>query len=92
MSLQTFTNAAIDYAGPFITMLGRSIRIAKRYLGLFTCLNTQSINLEISFKMDTDSFLNPFLKMVSPEVMFSDNGGSFVKADKEFQDLMNHLD
>ena len=42
--------------------------------------------------MDTDSFLNPFLKMVSPEVMFSDNGGSFVKADKEFQDLMNHLD
>ena len=50
----------------------------------------------MSFKMDTDSFLNAFSRMTSrrgiPEVMFSDNGGNFVKADKEFKDFVNQLD
>ena len=27
-----------------------------------------------------------------PEVMFSENGGNFVKADKELKDLVNQLD
>ena len=96
ISLRPFTNAAVDYAGPFITIQGRSIRRAKRYLCLFTCLNTRAIHLEMSFKMDTDSFLNAFSRMANqrglPEVMFSDNGGNFVKADKELQDLVNQLD
>ena len=96
MSLRPFTNAAVDYAGPFITILGRSIRRAKRYLCLFTCLNTRAIHLEMSFKMDTDSFLNAFSRMANrrglPEVTFSDNGGNFVKVDKELQDLVNQLD
>ena len=46
--------------------------------------------------MDADSFLNAFSRMASrrgiPEVMFSDNGGNFVKADKELKDLVNQLD
>ena len=96
MSLRPFTNAAVDYAGPFITIQGRSIRRAKRYLCLFTCLNTRAIHLEMSFNMDTDSFLNAFSRMTSqrglPEKMFSDNGGNFVKADKELKDLMGQLD
>ena len=39
MSLRPFTNAAVDYTEPFITIQGRSIRRAKRNLCLFTCLN-----------------------------------------------------
>ena len=54
MSLRPFTDAAVDYAEPFITIQGRSIRRAKRYLYLFTCLNTRAIHFEMSFKMDTD--------------------------------------
>ena len=46
--------------------------------------------------MDTDSFLNAFSRMASrrgiPGVIFSDNGGNFVKADKELKDLVNQLD
>ena len=46
--------------------------------------------------MDTDSFLNALSRMASrrgiPEVMLSDNGGNFVKADKELKDLVNQLD
>ena len=46
--------------------------------------------------MDTDSFLNTFLSMASrrgiPEVMFSDNGGNFVKTGKELKGLVNQMD
>ena len=46
----------------------------------------------MSFKMDTDSFLNTISGMASqrgtPEVLFSDNGGNFVEADKELKDLV----
>ena len=52
--------------------------------------------MQISFKMDTDSFLSAISRMASrrgiPEVMFSDNGGNFVKADKELKDLANQVD
>ena len=70
--LRPFSNAAVDYAAPFITIQGRGIR---RYLCLFNCLNTRAIHLEMSFRLDTDSFLNAFSRMASqrgiPKVMFS---------------------
>ena len=56
MSLQPFTNAAFDYTEPFITIQGRSIRRENQYLCLFSCLNSQSVHLEMSFKMDTYYF------------------------------------
>lgn len=33
MSIGLFTNTAVDYARPFITIQGRNTRRAKRYLG-----------------------------------------------------------
>ena len=99
MYRRPFTNAAVGYARPFETIQGISIRRVKQYLCLFTCLNTRSIHLEMSFKMDTDSFItfiNSFSRMESrrgiPEVMFSDIGGNFAKVDKELKDLGNQLD
>ena len=62
MSLQPFTNAAFDYTEPFITIQGRSIRRENQYLCLFSCLNSQSIHLEMSFKMDTYIFKCVFEK------------------------------
>ena len=59
-------------------------------------MNTHAIHLEMSFNVDTDSFLKAFLRMGSrrgiPEVLFSDNGSHFVKADKKLKDLVNQLD
>ena len=47
----------------------------------------------MSFKMDTDLFLNTFLRMASrrgiPELIFSDNAGKFVRTNKELKDLLN---
>ena len=49
----------------------------------------------MSFKMDTDLFLNAFLRMASrrgiPELIFSDNVGKFVRTNKELKDLLNQL-
>ena len=51
------------------------------------------MHLEMSFKMDTDLFLNAFLRMASrrgiPELIFSDNAGKFVRTNKELKDLLN---
>ena len=96
MSLRPFTNAAVGYTWPFIRIHGISINRAKQYFSLFTCLNTRAIHLEMSFKMDTDSFFNAFSRMASrrgiPKVMCSYNEGNFVKAEKKSKDLVNQLD
>ena len=96
MSLRAFERVAVDYGGPFITMQGRGKRREKRYLCLFTCLATRAVHLEMAFALDTDSFLNAFYRMVScrgkPEEVVPDNGGNFVAADKELQELVKRLE
>ena len=96
LSIRAFERVAVDYGGPFITIQGRGKRREKRYLCLFTCLATRAVHLEMAFALDTDSFLNAFYRMVSrrgkPEEVVSDNGGNFVAADKELQELVRRLD
>ena len=95
-TLRAFTRTAVDFAGPFITVQGRGIRRAKRYLCLFTCLTTRAVHLEIAFGLDTDSFLNSFYRMVSrrglPEELYSDNGTNFKGADNELKLLVSQID
>ena len=63
--LRAFARIAVDYAGPFLTIQGRGRARQKRYLCLFTCLLCRAVHLEISFGLDTDSFLNCFNRMVN---------------------------
>ena len=95
MSLRAFERVAVDYGGQFISIQGREKRRQKQYLCLLTCLATRAVHLEMAFALDTDSFLNSFYRMVSrrgkPEEVVSDNGGNFVAADKELQDLVKRL-
>jgi hypothetical protein len=90
-SLRAFNNVAVDYGGPFITIQGRGRRRQKRYLALFTCLETRAVHLEMAYSLDTDAFLNAFFRMMDrrgvPAQMFSDNGGNFVKGEKELREL-----
>ena len=96
LPLRAFARTAIDYAGPFTTIQGRSKKRMKRYLCLFTCLTTRAVHLEMAYALDTDSFLNAFYRMTSrrglPEEVISDNGSNFVSAERELKELVEKLD
>ena len=94
--LRAFSRIAVDFAGPFFTIQGRGKTRQKRYLCLFTCLLSRAVHLELAFGLDTDAFLNAFYRMVNrrglPQEVVSDNGGNFVGAEKELQELAKKLD
>ena len=75
---------------------GRGRTRAKRYLCLFTCLTTQAVHLEMSYSLDTDSFINAFTRMTSrrgtPTYVISDNGTNFVGTERELQELVEAHD
>ena len=83
-------------AGPFLTKQGRGKKKAKRYLCLFTCLATRAVHLEMSYALDSDSFINAFVRMVSrrgaPSYVVSDKGTNFVGAEREMRELIENLD
>ena len=91
MSLRAFSQTSVDFGGPFITKLGRGKTRQIRYLCLFTCLPTRAIHIEVSFSLDTDSFLNAFPRMVSrrglPKDIVCDNGTNFVGGSNELNEL-----
>ena len=95
-SLRAFDKIGVDYAGPFLTKLGRGTKRAKRYLCLFTCLATRAVHLEMFYSLDSDSFINAFVRMVSrrgtPSYVVSDNGTNFVGAERELRELVENLD
>ena len=95
-SLRCFVRTGLDFAGPFLTIQGRGRCREKRYLCLFTCLATRAVHLEMSYGLDTDSFLNAFYRFVNrrgyPEQLISDNGTNFVGANRELQELIAKLD
>jgi hypothetical protein len=95
-SLRAFDKIGVDYAGPFLTKQGRGTKRAKRYLCLFTCLATRAVHLEMAYSLDSDSFINAFVRMVSrretPSYVVSDNGTNFVAAERELRELIENLD
>ena len=68
----------------------------KRYPYLFTCLATRAVHLEMAYSLDTDAFINPFLRMTArrgtPSYVISDNWTNFVVAEKEMCQKIRELD
>ena len=58
-------NCAVDFGGPFLTKQGCGRVRAKRYLCLFLCLQTHCCHLEMASSLDTDAFLNAFVRMIA---------------------------
>ena len=86
-----FTYVGVDCFGLFLVRRGRSK--AKRYGVVFTCLTMRAIHIEVVHSLDTDAFLNSMRRFVArrgkPEQMRSDNGGNFVRVEKELRSAID---
>ena len=80
----------VDCFGPF--MVKRSSLIVKRYGVLFTCLSIRAVHIEVVHTLDTDAFFNALRRFIArrgkPVQMRSDDGGNFVKGDKELREAI----
>ena len=95
-----FYNTGIDYFGPILTKQSRRTRSTtgktKRWRGLFTCLNTRAVHLEIVWDLTTDYFILALRRFCSrrvyPHIIRSANGTNFVGAESELKTALKGLD
>jgi hypothetical protein len=94
-SLRAFERVSVDYGGSYLTKQDRAKARMNRYLCLFTCLATRAVHLEMSYSLETDSFINAFVRMTSrrgrPVYVISDNGTNFVGAERELRELVQSI-
>lgn len=88
-----FTHCGVDYAGPVILREGkrRNARNNKAYIAIFVCFATKATHIEVVSDLTTDSFLGAFKRFIArrgrPSRMYSDNGTTFVGAQKQIKEL-----
>ena len=86
-----FTHTRVDHFGPFeVKFLQRTL---KRWCGLFICLTTRAVHIEVAHPLDTESFLAAVTRFIArrdyPNTIISDNGTNFVGAANELEAFMN---
>lgn len=92
-----FTNVGVDFAGPYSIKLSDKLNMSTRsrskldedlkgYIAVFVCLVTRAVHLEPVTDLSAEAFLSAYTRFTAkrgnPEVICSDNGTNFVKADK----------
>ncbi|XP_036146902.1 uncharacterized protein LOC118646983 [Monomorium pharaonis] len=86
---RAFSWCGLDYAGPVRVRAsaGRGITSRKAYIALFICMSTRAIHLELVGDYSSSAFRGAFTRFCSrrglPQTIYSDNGTTFVGADKE---------
>lgn len=92
-----FYKTGVDFAGPYELKLrpgrpktrtqSQDMRFEKGYVAVFVCLVTRAIHLEAVTGMTSEAFIAAFSRFISRRgfcaYMYSDNGTTFVGADKE---------
>ena len=90
-----FSNSGVDIFGLFYIEDSRGV-IVENYGLIFTCMVTRAVHLETCTDLNTDTFLNAFGRFCSrrcqPQLLYSDNGKTFVGASEEVKKTVNALD
>lgn len=90
-----FSVVGVDYSGPFLIKdkRGRGSHQTKCYIGLFICLSTKAIHLELISSLTCESFIQALYRFVSrrgkPCKILSDNGKNFVGAQRELTNFLS---
>ena len=91
-SVPPFSYVGVDIFGPFQVKERRST--LKKFVSLFTCLNTRAVHLESSSHMDTDHFIMMLRRFIGRRghirLLRSDNGTNFVGCDNELRRAVPH--
>ena len=82
-----FTHCGIDMFGPIVVKQRRSE--VKCYGAMFTCMASRAIHIEVSFNLDTDSFILALRRLVARRgnviSIYSDYGSNFIGAERELK-------
>ncbi|XP_070515856.1 uncharacterized protein [Cardiocondyla obscurior] len=88
-----FTHTGVDYAGPMLIKDNkrRNAKMTKAYIAVFICFTVKAVHLEVVSDLTSEAFLAAFKRFISrrgrPECMYSDNGTTFVGANKQLKEL-----
>lgn len=86
-----FLSSGVDYAGPitfkYMDKTEATISVHKGWIVVFVCLKTRGVHLDLVKVLTSSSFIACFERFVGRRGrclrMFSDNGTSFIGAEKE---------
>jgi len=92
--LPPFAHTGVDLFGPFeVTIFRRKV---KRWGILFTCLNSRAVHLDMTYTLETDSFICALDRFRhsrgTPANLYSDNGTNLVGAHNELREGIARLD
>lgn len=88
-----FQHCGVDYAGPLNvrSWKGRGAKTYKAYISLFICLSTKAFHLELVKGLSTDDFIAAFKRFCARrglcQTIYSDNGTTFIGANRHFKEL-----
>ena len=86
---RAFLHCGLDYAGPVSirALFGRGRTARKAYIALFVCMASRAVHLEVVDGYSTSAFVGAYARFCArrgfPESIYSDNGTTFVGADRE---------
>ena len=89
-----FTHCGADAFGPVIVKEGR--KEVKRYGIIFTCMALRAVHIEVTSKLDTDTFIQALRRFISRRGQVSsirtDNGTNFTGAERELKAALEEMD
>ncbi|XP_062557014.1 uncharacterized protein LOC134221856 [Armigeres subalbatus] len=87
-----FTHTGVDLCGPFYILPSPRAKTKMAvYVCIFVCFSTKAVHLEVVENQSAGAFIAALMRFTAlrgrPEVIYSDNGRNFVRANKELAEL-----
>ena len=85
-----FEVIGVDFAGPIRYKMSSKVK-GKAYMVIFACSLTRAVHLELLCNLETTIYIGCLKRFIArrgrPRIIYSDNGGTFVKASKWLEQL-----